>query len=146
MDGALPTTEVVVEWKNGEHSFVCTRLAPTVFVTRGVGVMTGDVMDRFIAMLDREIAGGTRAMVFFHDWEHIVSYEPAMRQKLTEWRRRAPRSATKAIHVLVRSKLVSMGVSASSVLLRLIGLEIQSYSSRDDFDRAIRTAVALATR
>lgn len=144
MDGGLPAGERVVEWSNGEHTFSVTKVAPAVFVTRGVGVMTGDVMERFIAMLDREVAAGTRGMVFFHDWEHIESYEPAMRQKLTEWRRRAPKGATKSISVLVRSKLVAMGVSASSVLLRLIGLEIQSFSSREEFNRAIRSAAASA--
>jgi hypothetical protein len=142
MDGGLPPGDRLVDWSNGEHTFTATRLAPTVFVTRGVGVMTGDVMDRFIAMLDREIAAGTRGMEFFHDWEHIESYEPAMRQKLTEWRRRAPRGATKAINVLVRSKLVAMGVSASAVLLRLMGLEIQLFSSRDEFTRAIHRAIS----
>ncbi len=130
-----------MEWRDGENTFTATKLTATVFVTRGVGAMSGDVMERFIAMLDREVASGARAMLFFHDWERIDSYDPSMRQKLTEWRRRAPPGATKAIHVLVRSKIIAMGVSASALLLRWVGLEIESYASRDAFERALRSAV-----
>lgn len=133
--------EVVLRWYNGDHAFNVVRMAPRVFLTRGVGVMSGDVMDLFIALLDRELERGTREMVFFHDWERIESYEPAMRQKLTDWRRRAPAGATSSIHVLVRSKLLAMGVSASAIVLRLVGLDVHSYSERAAFDRALDRAL-----
>jgi hypothetical protein len=132
---------VVMEWRDGDNHFTTTKLTPTLFVTRGYGVISGDAVERFIAMLDREIAGGAKQISFFHDWEHIDSYDPAMRKRLTEWRRNNPAGITKAIHILVRSKLVAMGVAASAVLLRMAGIEIESYAYRDSFERALRSAV-----
>jgi hypothetical protein len=138
-DGAAKVQRLY-QWRRGENSFELLCEPPRLFRTRAVGAMTGTVMDGFIETLDELVASGSRGMIFFHDWYDLVSYEPSMRQRMTEWRRRAPMGTTHSIHILVRSKVIAMGVAASAVALRLAGLEIASYSSRTAFDCALRAA------
>lgn len=130
----------IYRWSSPSGSFQVDQLSATVFRTEATGVATGTAMDGFILELDRLVAEGRRAMVFFHDWSGMNSYEPAMRVKLTNWRRSAPSGTTESIHVLLRSSLVTLGVSASSIALRFVGIELYTYTDRLAFERRLAAA------
>lgn len=144
--GALPDVGVLMEWGSERDGITVRRCSPHVFHTRPRGRLVGDVMERFVALLDRLVAAGVRGMVFFHDFSSVESYEPSMRQRLTEWRRNSPPGTTRRLHVLVRSKIVAMGVSGSAIVLRVVGIELDSYSDRAAFERALERAVGEDTR
>jgi hypothetical protein len=116
--------------------------ARPLFVTVARGDVVEAMADRLIELLEREVAAGTRQMSFFHDWWEMENYQPSSRQKLTDWRRGAPPGTTKESHVLVRSKLVAMGVAASSIVLRMINVDMRAYASREPFERELRKALS----
>jgi hypothetical protein len=133
--------KTLYRWSSPGGSFHVEQLDATVFRTEATGVATGTAMDGFIVELDRLVAEGRRGMVFFHDWSAMDSYEPSMRVKLTHWRRSAPKGTTESIHVLLRSSLVTLGVSASSIALRFVGIELYTYTDRLAFERRISAVV-----
>lgn len=133
---------VLYRWESPKGTFVVHRLSETVFRSEATGAATGLAMEGFIAQLDSLVAQGCRGMLFFHDWSEMASYEPSMRHKLTDWRRAAPAGTTEAIHVLLRSSLVTLGVTASSVALRLVGIELYTYTDRLVFERKLASATA----
>jgi hypothetical protein len=71
--------------------------------------------------------------VGFHDWEDMNTYDAECRKVLTEWTLRH-RGQIEGWHILVRSKLVAMGVATASLLIG--GGVIVSYNQRDKFEAA----------
>jgi hypothetical protein len=65
------------------------------------------------------------------DFWDMPTYDSGLRVELTKWGTTPERRGKFEIHVLSRSKLVTMGVTVAS--LALAGLT--SYSARMDFDR-----------
>jgi hypothetical protein len=43
--------------------------------------------------------------------------------------------------VLVQSTLLAMGVAASAIVLRMVGVDMRAYTNRAEFERALREAV-----
>ncbi len=82
-------------------------------------------------------AGGPR-LIAFHDWEALTSYESEARTALTTWGFDI-RSGVERVHILVRSKLVRMGVSVASIVL--VGM-IVAHGERTKFDRELFAALA----
>lgn len=138
--------ELLMEWGTSTDGITVLRRGPRTLHTRARGKLSGDVMQRFIALLDKLVAEGVRGMVVFHDFSAVESYEPEMRQQLTEWRKRTPPGTTAAVHVLVKSKIIAMGVAASGMILRLVGIELRSYSDGPSFEQAMRRAVEADAR
>ena len=134
-------SEALLNWGSSTDGVSVLRRSHHVLQTRAWGRMTGDVVDQFLAVLDRLVADGLRDMVVFHDLSGVESYEPVMRQKLTDWRRSAPKGTTRVLHICVRSKLLAMGASASAIVLRIVGVELHSYTSTAAFERALLAAL-----
>lgn len=110
-----------------------------VVLTRVEGFASVDVGRRIIGFVDAAIADGEIPTVF-HDWELAGGYEPALRPIFTDWYRTV-KSKTAGVHVLTRSKLVSMGVS---LVAMATGSDIAAYRDRASFEKALADAVVKA--
>ncbi len=74
-------------------------------------------------------------MLAFHDWEEMETYDSECRKVMTDWTLRH-RHMVERGHILVRSKLVSMGVTTASLL---IGSDlIVAYTQRSAFEAVLR--------
>ena len=71
----------------------------------------------------------------FNDWQAMESYDHEARLALTDWVRRI-RPSFRSLHILQRSKIVSMGVSVANLAL---GGLLRAYTDRDSFQRALAT-------
>jgi hypothetical protein len=105
--------------------------APGVFHTVIVGYTQAEEARQIIAAGDRVIAEAGM-LVAFHDWEAMTGYHTESRVLLTEWGLRI-RAQVEKVHVLVRSRVVAMGVSVASLVLR--GMLV-SYTQRAAFEAA----------
>src|SRR4051812_26190237 len=95
-----------------------------------VAVVSGhygaDLLAPYLAAMEQVTRAGQA--VGFHDWERMDSYDTRCRQDMTEWTIRNIGQIA-GWHILVRSRLVAMGVATASLL---IGKEvITSYTSRE---------------
>lgn len=114
-----------------------------VYTTVATGHVIESMATDFITYLEGEMKSGISNMSFFHDWWDLTTYEQSARHRLTEWRRAAPKGTTKDSHVLVRSKLIAMGVAASSIVLRMVGVDMRAYNDRAEFERNLGDAIRL---
>jgi hypothetical protein len=106
--------------------------APGVLQTIATGHVDVAMADRIIAAGERVLAE-SKPLFGFHDWEGLTGYETECRKRLTEWGMRI-RADVGAVHVLVRSRLVAMGVSVASLALQ--GM-IVPYTERPPFEIAL---------
>lgn len=73
----------------------------------------------------------------FVDAENLEGYEPELQTSATQWIK-ANKALVTAQHMLVRSRLTQLGVSVASLAL---GAVIKGYTSRSQFEAALRQAV-----
>lgn len=106
---------------------------PPVLVVRVEGHAKEELCDPLIAALDEALTRGP--VVVFDDWEGVTGYDSAVRIRLTEWTRRTV-SRMGSTHILLASKILSMGVSLAS---RAAGLPVTMYPSRFEFERVLRS-------
>lgn len=133
--------EPVLSSKHKDATLETFRPVDGVYVTVAKGNVVEAMARDFIALLEAEMKRGVSNMSFFHDWWEIASYEQSARHRLTEWRRSAPKGTTRDSHVLVQSTLLAMGVAASAIVLRMVGVDMRAYTDRAEFERALREAV-----
>lgn len=131
---ALPLGATLFEWRDGANSLLLRYDGGTTFSTVASGMMLVRGAEAFIHELDRLVQMDFRQMRFFHDWRAMSGYEPATRQMLTAWRRNAPAGTTESIHVLLQSNVVTLGVAASAIVLRAVGIELHIYTKVTSFD------------
>jgi hypothetical protein len=86
-----------------------------------------------LAALERMMRRGT-TYVAFNDYYEMEGYDSPSRIAMTDWTL-ASRSKFSAIHILVRSKIVSMGVSVANLAL---GGLLSTYTSPKTFNELIR--------
>lgn len=121
-----------------EHGHVEVReLAPAVFVTRYYGTAPVIVVDPVIERFDRRIAEGRRVSVSI-DATDLAFFEAEFRRRLTDWMR-DNKAQLDDVHLLFSSRLVMMG---AALVNATIGPKIKSFADRDDFDAAIKQAIA----
>lgn len=84
-------------------------------VVRFEGFATGEVADHILEALQGCVAQGGPLEVF-DDWEHAIGYDPIVRTKLTGWMA-THGGHVRATHVLVKSKVVAMGLTVANMLL-----------------------------
>lgn len=115
--------------------------APGVFHTVIAGYIEPAEARRVVAAGDLVIAEAGM-LVGFHDWEAMTGYQSESRALLTDWGVRI-RPQVEKVHILVRSRIVAMGVSVASLALR--GMLV-SYTQRAAFEAAFAARVEQATR
>jgi len=108
----------------------------SLFRASMTGHFSAKLLPPYLRTLERAIASGDA--VGFHDWEAMSAYDAECRKVLTEWTLRH-RGRIEGWHILVRSKLVAMGVATASLLIG--SGTITSYSERDPFEAAYRLRV-----
>jgi hypothetical protein len=92
------------------------------------------MVDEYVAAMAKTLGRG-RKSVGFHEWSELPNYDSNARKRLTEWVLQQ-RSNMVEHHILVRSKLLAMGVSTASMLIG--GHVITSYTDRASFERALQ--------
>lgn len=141
MGSQVTKQKPVLSCTHNDAVFNVYRPVPGVYATVATGHVVDGMAKDFITYLEGEMKQGISGMSFFHDWWDLTTYEQSARHRLTDWRRAAPRGTTKDSNVLVRSKLLAMGVAASSIVLRMVGVDMRAYSDRAEFERALGDAI-----
>lgn len=115
----------------GRRGTIDTIEDPPVFLT----VYSGHAQIEFIEPIQRVfstfLANSSRKIFVFVDAVELRSYDPEYRQQWVTWVDKH-RAQIGALHVLVRSKLVEMGINLARVAL---GPMMHAYSDRAEFER-----------
>jgi len=113
--------------------------APSVLATRAKGMGSLEMVEQIIHFGDG-LLRSSPAIQIFHDFSEVTGYRSEARRRLVAW---GVDKATciEATHVLFRSKLVAMGVSMATALLRN---QVIGYPNRLEFEAARRDAVRSA--
>ncbi len=115
-------------------------LAPTVYVTSVTGHM-GDahavLFERFAEKRIREAGGKLNV---FHDWIGMTGYESRCRQRMTQWSV-ANLGAYDEVHMVLRSRLVAMGVQVANLAL---GGKMRVHASRVRLEVELRRALKVS--
>jgi hypothetical protein len=115
-----------------------TRLYPAgTFVTHFKGHYSADLLGHYLSLLNASLQLG--AVVGFLDWYEMESYDSECRARMTSWVVER-RKHIRAFHVLVRSRLVNMGVSTAALLLG--GGILIPYTEKEAYRTACRAAGA----
>ncbi|HEX7601282.1 MAG TPA: hypothetical protein VF316_06735 [Polyangiaceae bacterium] len=110
-------------------------LSPEVVLQRATGQADLAHAQAIATTLQAAIDGGARIAIF-DDFSALEGYTSEARIELTTWTRASlPKIAS--IHILVKSKIVSMGVAVANIALR----NVNSYTDRAPFDAAIMRAL-----
>lgn len=121
-----------------EHGHVEVReLAPGVFVTRYYGTAPVIVVDPILERFDARISAGMRISLSI-DATDLAFFEAEFRRRLTDWMR-DNKAHLDDVHLLFSSRLVMMG---AALVNATIGPKIKSFAERDEFDDAIKSAIA----
>ncbi|MCC6874071.1 MAG: hypothetical protein IT378_07160 [Sandaracinaceae bacterium] len=110
--------------------------APRVVVQKCVG-HAPEAIARAMTQRLTSIIANASPIVIFDDWQGVTGYDSDGRLALTEWTRRQL-SHIEAIHILVGSKLVAMGISVSNLVL---GQPSHAYSDRLRFAEELARAI-----
>ncbi len=124
-------------WSDGRGTLEITTVRPGVVLQRFRGHALGPMASVIGERLDRELSRAQQIIVF-DDWEEATGYESEVRIRLTAWTRerldRIPET-----HVLVRSKLLAMGIAVANVA---VSGKLRAYTSRAAFEAALAQATA----
>lgn len=116
---------------NGRRGYVDCVESPPVFLN----VYSGHAQLEFIEPLQRvfsaALASGHPRLTVFIDATDLRSYDPEYRQQWVAWIDKH-RGQVAALHVLVRSKIVEMGINLARVVL---GPMMHAYSDRAEFEQ-----------
>ena len=83
-----------------------------------------------------DVARSNRA-IGFHDWEGMVSYDSECRRSMTRWTLQNISRVAK-VHILVKHRLVAMGVATGSML---VGRNlVTAHTRRSEFEERFREA------
>lgn len=115
------------------------RPATDVLVCRARGHFTVEHA-RAMTRLMRPVDAGEDNVALFLDWGLLEGYDTDARKFATEWAI-ANRRKFQSASVLTRSRFVSMGVSAASALLALVGIPLVSTSHRSEFEQQLRKRI-----
>lgn len=105
--------------------------APGVLCCSAKGDIPEELAPPYVAFLQQIVAQPAR-IVTFNDLEHMVNYHTAYRTRLTQAHRQIV-DRTDANHILVRSRLVMLGVQAANLVLG----NIVAYNTRETYDAAL---------
>ncbi len=105
------------------------------------GYLEKEIVAKITHPVDRLIGQGARPIIF-NDWWELSGYDSDARLKLTDWIFWI-RGKIVGSHILVRSKIVSMGVSIANLAL---GGMLTVYTDRQEFTLAYHRAMRQSIR
>ncbi|MBO6933801.1 MAG: hypothetical protein JJ863_02460 [Deltaproteobacteria bacterium] len=118
----------------------CTLLiaapAPCVLATQVKGLGSLQLVKRIIAFGDGLLQRSPYIRIF-HDFSEVEGYKSNARKELVDWGVRR-RGEIRDTNVLFRSKVVALGITLATVLLKD---QVVGYSSRPQFEAARRRAI-----
>lgn len=138
--GTLPEPARVVEHDRGRVELYAR--ADVVATIASGQIVLGD--SRALTELAESVRRRTGRVRVFHDWHAVESYSSEARVHLTKWTLDAPRGSIAECHVLVRSRLVAMGVSTAALALRFADIPLFSYTLRAPFEARLTEALSRA--
>ena len=110
-------------------------VAPGVVLTTFAGHGTRAVADALIEGFE-SVLSRHGSIAIYDDWEQATGYDSEVRLRLTEWTRRRF-DCIRSITVLVRSKILAMGLSVANLALRR---PVEVTDDRRRFERALLLA------
>jgi len=135
---SLSGAEEHIRWSRGELRL---KTGEDVAYNQITGYLEKDIVPKITQPIDRLIAQGVRPVIF-NDWWELTGYDSDARLKLTDWIFWV-RGKIVGSHVLVRSKIVSMGVSIANLAL---GGMLTVYTDRQEFTLAYHRALRKSGR
>jgi len=125
--------EELIRWSRGELRI---RVHDDVVFEHVTGYFEKEIVAKYTAPIDRLIASGVRPTLFI-DASEMTGYDSDTRLKLTDWTFWI-RDKISGCHILVRSKIVSMGVSIANLAL---GGLLKVSTDRGEFSLAYSRAL-----
>jgi hypothetical protein len=122
-----------IRWSRGELRI---KVNEHVVYEQVTGYLEKDYVTNITQPVDKLIHAGTKPLIF-NDWWELTGYDTDARLKLTDWIFWI-RGKITGSHILVRSKIVSMGVSIANLAL---GGMLTVYTDRQEFNLAYHRAV-----
>lgn len=110
--------------------------APGVVATRVEGHVDASCVRWYTSRIDRLLLDG-RTIQTFHDWSGIDSFEPDVRAPYRAWAQRRIH-LLKPAQFLVRSKILSMAISATALVL---DHGLVAHTDRSRFELALEDAI-----
>jgi hypothetical protein len=125
-------------WESPRGALVISHPVVGVMLYTYRGYMTVDVVPFIERTTARVLAVARRPPDVFIDLEEMTGYESAYRREVSKWGARTYRQFDE-VRVLVRSKIVAMGIAVSN--LTSAG-KLKSTTKRSEFQSAIDQAIA----
>lgn len=122
-----------IRWSRGE---LRVKTSENVVYMSLNGYLDKDYVTNITQPVDKLILAGMKPLIF-NDWWEMTGYDTDARLKLTDWIFWI-RGKIVGSHILVRSKIVSMGVSIANLAL---GGMLTVYTDRQEFSLAYHRAV-----
>jgi len=127
------SAEEHVRWSRGELRI---KVSDDVVYEQVSGYLEKEIVGKITHPIDRLIGQGAKPIIF-NDWWELSGYDSDARLKLTDWIFWI-RGKIVGSHILVRSKIVSMGVSIANLAL---GGMLTVYTDRQEFTLAYHRAL-----
>ena len=80
-----------------------------------------------------ELIARDGSVTILHDWYEMTGYDTRVRVDWTRWSQERVKQI-ESTHILVRSRVVAMGVRTAALALSLVGARLSSYTERDQFE------------
>ncbi|MDI1478416.1 hypothetical protein [Polyangium sp. y55x31] len=130
---AHSSAEEHVRWSRGELRI---KVTDDVVYEHVSGYLEKEIVSKITQPIDKLIGQGAKPIIF-NDWWELAGYDSDARLKLTDWIFWI-RGKIVGSHILVRSKIVSMGVSIANLAL---GGMLTVYTDRQEFTLAYHRAL-----
>lgn len=137
----MPIADEEARWSDAAGAVTFATPYPGVARMCVTGRVTAALAEQVVLMLEAALRQHAR-LVVFDDWEALTGYESEARLRMTDWTRLHQEQIPET-HILVRSKIVAMGVTVAAMALRK---PLHVYSDRNLFERAWATAASKARR
>ncbi|MDC3955792.1 hypothetical protein [Polyangium jinanense] len=130
---AHSSAEEHIRWSRGELRI---KAVDDVVYEQVSGYLEKEIVSKITQPIDKLIGQGVKPIIF-NDWWDLSGYDSDARLKLTDWIFWI-RGKIVGSHILVRSKIVSMGVSIANLAL---GGMLTVYTDRQEFTLAYHRAL-----
>lgn len=103
-----------------------------------LSVAKGHLEEQYIPMVRKidELIARDGEVTIFHDWLEVTGYETRVRTEWTKWSS-GQADGVESTHILVRSRIVAMGVRTAALALALVGSRLNSYTEPEAFDEQL---------
>ncbi len=125
--------EVLDQYSSAKGESLLTSPKPDMVVLKITGHLDKNMGRRALDLVEKA-AASHRVFYLFCDWAEMNGYDSEIRNMYTQWI--ASNRSRLKVHILVGSKIVSMGVSVANLAL---GGSLVGYTNRTAFEAALRS-------